>query len=66
MKRGQTVFENENGKAVFEWTKENGQPMHRIFFNDGKELWTNSMDIIKDELTRKRKVAESTPQLTLF
>jgi len=69
LKRGKVVFENENGKAVYEWHKENGQPLYRIYFNDGRQMWTNSKEIIENELVTKkgqRQLPNPTPQLTLF
>ena len=69
MKSGKVVFENENGKAVFEWIDSNGESMYRIYFNDGRELWTNSMAIIQKQLVTKkgqRELPSPTPQLTLF
>ena len=68
MKRGQVVFENDNGKATFQWLTEKDQPedlrnMYLITYNKGGELWTNSMDIIKKQLSCK---IQNEKQLTLF
>lgn len=50
MKRGDVVFQNSKGRAEFEWYKDNGEPMYRIYYSKGGELWTNSMEIIEKQL----------------
>lgn len=50
MNRGHTVYSSSKGKATYQWTTSK-HDMYLITFNDGRELWTNSMAIIKEELS---------------
>jgi len=61
MNRGDLIFENSNGFATYQF-KKNGQPMYLIKRNDGQDLWTNSIDIIKNFLKQKK----NDNQLSLF
>jgi len=70
MVQGETVYKSDKGHAVFEWYQSSEQPdelskMYRIFFADGRQLWTNTMDIIKKQLEHKKPKSEVV-QLSMF
>jgi hypothetical protein len=54
------VLETSKGKAYYCWTNNSGYHIYLIVYADGRELWTNSMQIVKDELLDQNK------QLLLF
>ena len=64
MKANEIVHSTSLGKAYYKWTDAKGDRYYLIKFKDGKTLWTNSMDIIKDELKEKEKTNDN--QLNLF
>jgi hypothetical protein len=64
MKPNEIVHSTSVGKAYYKWTDGKGVKHYLIKFKDGRTLWTNSMDIIKDELKEKEKTNDN--QLDLF
>lgn len=46
----EVVRQTAKGKATWRWKKKDGSIMYLIEFVDGKTLWTNSVQIIEDEL----------------
>jgi len=61
------VHRTETGVAYYSFTKDNGQKMYLIEFVNGKHLFTYSMDIVRDELSKgiNTKTTDNT-QLNLF
>lgn len=64
MKSNDIVHSTANGKAYYKWTDAKGVRMYLIKFKDGRTLWTNSIDIVKDELKEIEKPDDN--QLNLF
>ena len=54
------ILETSKGKAHYCWTNNSGEHIYLIVYADGRQLWTNSMRIVKDELLDQNK------QLLLF
>lgn len=50
------------GNAYKMWGKTNGETMYLIQYVDGRELWTNSLKIISEQIDQKIKPT----QLKLF
>lgn len=44
------VKDTSKGKAYEMWNKTNGETMYLIRYVCGRELWTNSMKIIEEEI----------------
>ena len=64
MKSNDIVHSTVIGKAYYKWTDAKGDRYYLIKFKDGTTLWTNSMDIVKDELKEIEKPEDN--QLQLF
>ena len=54
------ILETSRGKAYYCWTNDSGDHIYLIVYADWRELWTNSMRIVRDELLDQNK------QLSLF
>ena len=46
----EVVKSNTNGKAYKMWEKTNGEIMYLVKHSNGRELWTNSLKIIDEQI----------------
>lgn len=60
------MIETPKGYATIEWTDKKGVDWYLIHYSDGRTCYTNSLNIVNEQLQTEEVEQKQTGQLSLF